>query len=72
MRATWKVTSGELLTKQAKIKIIFIAYILKLLLNLVTTRIEAFVVSVDKLLDALSNKCASATFGQLPSTSCLC
>jgi hypothetical protein len=46
MRAIQKVTSGELLTKQAMRKYLLYmknAYILKLLLNVVTTRIEALV-----------------------------
>jgi hypothetical protein len=46
-RAVWKVTSGELLTKQANN-----TYILKLLLNVVTTGIEALVISGNKFLYA--------------------
>jgi hypothetical protein len=50
-RAIWKVTSGELLTKQAMRKKIM--YILKLFLNAaVTTRTEAPVVSGNKVLFA--------------------
>jgi hypothetical protein len=48
MRAIWKVTSSKLLTKQTTRKNLLYAkntYILKLLQNLVTAGIEAFVVS---------------------------
>jgi hypothetical protein len=53
MRAFGKVTSSELLTKQTirKKYVVYKKYILKLLLNTVTARIEALV-SVNKLLDA--------------------
>jgi hypothetical protein len=51
MRDIRKVTSGELLTKQAtrkKLLYIKITYILKLLLNVVTAGIEILVVSENK------------------------
>jgi hypothetical protein len=54
-RAIRKVDSGELLTKQAMRKKVLhtkITYILKLLLSLVTARIEAVVVSGNKFLYA--------------------
>jgi hypothetical protein len=52
-RAIWKVTSGELLTKQAMKKIIYTknTYILELRLKVVTAGIEALV-SGSKLLHA--------------------
>jgi hypothetical protein len=54
MRAIRKVTSGELLKKQAMQKNIYIytknTYILKLLLNVVAAGIEALVVSRNTLL----------------------
>jgi hypothetical protein len=56
MRAIWKVTLSELLTIQAMRTKIFIMYkninILKLLLNIVTTEIEALVLSGNKFLYA--------------------
>jgi hypothetical protein len=55
MRAVWKVTAGELLTKKAMRKtkfIIYKKYILKLLLNIVTARIEVPVISGSKILYA--------------------
>jgi hypothetical protein len=55
MRAVQKVTSIELLTKQAKgEKLLYTKhkYIVKLLLNAVTTGTEAFVVSENKFLYA--------------------
>jgi hypothetical protein len=45
-RVIWKLTSGELLTKQAmreKEIIIYKIYVLKLLLNIVTAGMEALV-----------------------------
>jgi hypothetical protein len=53
MRAVQKVTSGEL-TKQAMREkiIIYKKYIHKLLLNIVTARIEALVISGSKFLYA--------------------
>jgi hypothetical protein len=59
MRAIWKVTSGELLTKQAMRKKILYTknmYILKLLLNVITTGIEAPVMSGYKFLYACVKK----------------
>jgi hypothetical protein len=56
MRAIWKVTSGELLMKQAMRKKILLyttnMYILKLPLNIVTAGIEALVVTGSKFLYA--------------------
>jgi hypothetical protein len=55
MRASGKVTSGELLTKQAMRKKILYAknmHILKLLLYIVTARIEVLAVSGNKILYA--------------------
>jgi hypothetical protein len=55
MRAIQKVTSSELLTEQAMRKTSLYAksaYILKLLLNIVTARIEALVISVNMFLCA--------------------
>jgi hypothetical protein len=55
-RVIWKVSSGELLTKEERrIKIYYIQknmYIIKLLLNVVTAGIEALVVSGNKFLYA--------------------
>jgi hypothetical protein len=51
MRAIWKVTSGELLTKQ-KCYIQRKKYILKVCLNVVTAGTEALVVSGNKFLYA--------------------
>jgi hypothetical protein len=59
MRAIRKLTSGELLTKQAEKNYTKNVYVLKLLLNVVTARIEALVVSGNKLLYALSKKSAA-------------
>jgi hypothetical protein len=53
MRALQKVTSGVLLTKQATRKeYTKNTYILKLLLNVVTTKIEPLVISMKKFLYA--------------------
>jgi hypothetical protein len=56
MRAIWKVTSGELLTKQAtRIFFYYIQktqYIFKLLLFMVTARIEALAISGNMFLYA--------------------
>jgi hypothetical protein len=55
MRAIWKVTSSELLTKQAmRKKLLYIknTYILKLLLNKVTAEMEALVALGNKFLYA--------------------
>jgi hypothetical protein len=54
MTAIWKVTSSELLTKQAVRKKLYTkyAYILKLLLNVVTAGIEELVISGNKFLYA--------------------
>jgi hypothetical protein len=52
-RAIRKVTSGELLTKQATKKMLLYTknmYILKLPLNSITAGIEAFVISGNKFL----------------------
>jgi hypothetical protein len=51
-RVIWKVTSGELLTKQAMRKnvVIYIKYIHKLLLNIVTDGTEALVISENTFL----------------------
>jgi hypothetical protein len=55
MRAVWKVTFIEMLTKQAMRKTILYTkntYILKLVLNVVTTGIEALVLSGNKFMYA--------------------
>jgi hypothetical protein len=56
MRIIWKVTSGDLLAKQTvrrkKIIVYKKMYIYKLLINVVTTGIEALVVSGNKFLYA--------------------
>jgi hypothetical protein len=56
MRAIWKITSGELLIKQAMRKKMLLytknTHILQLLLNMVTARIEALVASGSKFIYA--------------------
>jgi hypothetical protein len=53
-RTIQKITSGELLTEQAMKKNVFTknTYMLKLLLNIVTARIETLVASGNKFLYA--------------------
>jgi hypothetical protein len=62
-RAIQKVTSGKLLTRQATIKKLYYiqknAYILKLLLNIVTARTEALVISGNKFMHACVKKSAA-------------
>jgi hypothetical protein len=55
MKAIWKVTSSELLTKQAMRKKLLCTknmYILELFLSIVTARIQALVISGNKFLYA--------------------
>jgi hypothetical protein len=55
MRTVWKVTSGELLTKQTMRKKRLYTknvYVLKLFLNIVTARIEALLIPRNKFLCA--------------------
>jgi hypothetical protein len=53
-RAIWKVTAGELLTKQTMRKMLLDTkhkYVVELILNLVTTESETLVISENKFLN---------------------
>jgi hypothetical protein len=65
MSATWKVTSGKLLTKQAirrgnNLLYTKNMYILNLLLNVVTARTEALIIPGNKFCMPISKKSAAS------------
>jgi hypothetical protein len=67
MRAIWKVTSSELLTKQAmrKKNVIYKKEVLKLFLSVVTAGVEALVLLGNSLCIPVSKKSAVCELGHI-------